>query len=480
MIRRYFLIAIFLVLPSGTYALDGAQAMAFLQCLLDDPESANGFVHEEDQHIVGRLGICYSEAPCKALISWGLDGRQVDQLRQRGISGQFTVDMIDEHTSQLVLFPDDSTLTRPWFFRDDKLISSILHLTREWNRVDSPHFRFFISDNHYFHPANVTLLEDYLLDTATQLALSPDDMNCLAKEKIYYCFCRDQQEIKQLTGYFARGIYIVSHDIIVSTYSSHLHELAHLLMNFKQKQPHLYTHPFFLEGFAVALGGRGGKMPDILHQLGLFLHRTSWITLEELVDANEFRQLNETMSYPASGCYNRFLLKHLGIADCLRLYSRYGGGEQTVKEMSILAEDLPSTDEWHRYLETEPREGPITPELLENGEVLCNLDDFTILADSLAYGFTVPDIALVPTKAAPGGYRSHLFEQLISGHAYRGERYLVRTSSEEAGIYDLFTNMMIAHYAAAFSEQSELVPAMDNRHAFQVLRHVFPVGLCDR
>ncbi len=55
-------------------------------------------------------------------------------------------------------------------------------------------------------------------------------------------------------------MYVVSHDIVVSTYSAHFHELAHLLMNFKLKQPHLYTHPFFLEGllwpWAVGAGRR--------------------------------------------------------------------------------------------------------------------------------------------------------------------------------------------------------------------------------
>ena len=103
---------------------------------------------------------------------------------------------------------------------------------------------------------------------------------------------------------------MVSHDIIVSTFSAHFHELAHLLINYKLQQPHLYTHPFFLEGFAVAVGGRGGKAPAVQQQLGLAMYRSEFVALEDLRRVEGFYGYNASVSYPAAGLYNRFLLEN--------------------------------------------------------------------------------------------------------------------------------------------------------------------------
>ena len=258
-------------------------------------------------------------------------------------------------------FPTDSTATRNWVFRDGQQVSSILYQVRNWKGIESPHFRFLVSDTTMFHPANIDALEKFLSGTAAWLGMSQADLDLLAREKIIYCFCSNQDEIRELTGFFARGMFILSHDIIVSTFSAHFHELAHLLINFKLKQPHLYTHPFFLEGFAVAVGGRGGKAPDILHQLGLSNLREGWVTIDELKDARSFYQVNASMSYPASGVYNRFLLEKPGAAEYLELYSKYGGGAEAVMTMGLDEGDLPAEESWKQYLKNQPTEGDIRP-----------------------------------------------------------------------------------------------------------------------
>jgi hypothetical protein len=282
------LVGIFAILvcwPDPAAALEVERATAFLQGLVDHPDSMNAFIHDDDLEISQRLGIRYPEAPCKPMISWDFSLQAREKLRLGGLDGQFTIENLDDRYSRLILFPADSTETRSWVFQDGRQVSSILYQVRDWKQIESPHFRFFVSDSTMFHPANIAVLEKFLSDTAARLGMSEAELDLLGQKKITYCFCSTHDEIRELTGFFARGMFILSHDIIVSTYSAHFHELAHLLINFKLKQPHLYTHPLFLEGFAVAVGGRGGMAPDILHQLGLSNLREGWVTVDELQDA---------------------------------------------------------------------------------------------------------------------------------------------------------------------------------------------------
>ncbi len=383
----------FQCLQATAAPLETNGAAAFLQGLLDHPNSMDEFINDDDLKIARRLGISYPEAPCKPLISWDLPALARDRLRETGLDGQFIIKELDDRHSRLVLFPDDTTTTRSWVFKDGKAVSPILNRVSSWKQIDSSHFRFFISDPSLFHEANVGALESFLAELANQLGLSDTDMDRLSKEKIYYAFCRNEEEIRELTGYAARGMYIVSHDIIVSTYSAHFHELAHLLMNYRLKQPHLYTHPFFLEGFAVAAGGRGGKSPGILHQLGLSLHRSGWVTVDELLDATGFHQLNASMSYPGSAPYNRFLLEELGAEDYLALYARYGGDFPAVSQMRISRAELPPETAWQEYLAGQPTEGAIGPGAAgldsTSGPVV-----FQALTDDVHFGFAVPEITL--------------------------------------------------------------------------------------
>jgi hypothetical protein len=462
-------------MSANAATLEPERAVAFLDGLLTHPDSMDVFLDVEDLEIVRRLGVSYPEAPCKALISWDLSPQDRDRLILDGLDGQFAIEKLDDRHSRLKLFPADSTSTRSWIFRDGKLVSSILYNVRDWKQMDSPHFRFLVSDTTLFHPANIEALESFLEETASRLGMTDADMERLAREKIYYCFCSNQDEIRELTGFAARGMYVVSHDIIVSTYSAHLHELSHLLMNFKLKQPHLYTHPFFLEGFAVAVGGRGGKLPDILHQMGLSILRSGWVSVDELVDADKFYRVNASMSYPGSAVYNRFLMENLKTQDFLELYARYGGDAPSVMTMRIDQADLPSEASWLQYLENQPSDGAIGPGA-PGLESTTEREMFRPLPGGLHFGFAVPETSLVFDGPPIVGYRSFLFEDFFGDRPYGGERYFIRASSAEAAVYDLFTNTMIALYASGFAENPVEIPAVDGHFLFHVDRTVFPEG----
>lgn len=458
--------------------LDNERAGAFLQSLLNHPNSMDKFISDDDSKIAHRLDIIYPEAPCKPLIAWGLSEQIRDRLRQSGLDGQFTIEELDDRYSRLVLFPDDSTATQIWVFKEDKVVSSILYGVCNWKQFDSKHFRFFISDTTLFHTANVSALESFLVDITTRLGVSDADMERLSREKIYYCFCKNQDEIHKLTGHAARGMYVVSHEIIISTYSAHSHELAHLLINFKLKQPHLYTHPFFLEGFAVAVGGRGRKSPEILHQLGLSLYRAGWISLDDLLNAAEFSQLNESISYPSSAPYNRFLLDYLEISNYLMLYVRYGGDAQSVSQMRVKRPELPTEAEWRRYLAKQQHECAIGPRAI-GFDTTYGPVAFQLLPDEMHFGFAVPEITMLFDSMPFVAYHSFLFEQLFKDRSYDGARFLIKASSKEVGVYDLYTNTLIAHYASGLYNSMQEIPTFDNRYVFHIDRLVFPDDIED-
>ena len=95
------LVGIFVILlgwPDPAAALEAERAEAFLQGLLDHPDSLEAFVDPDDLAISRRLGIRYPEAPCKALISWDLSP-EVRARLQSGLDGQFTIEELDDAIS---------------------------------------------------------------------------------------------------------------------------------------------------------------------------------------------------------------------------------------------------------------------------------------------------------------------------------------------------------------------------------------------
>ena len=433
-------------------------------------------MHPDDLKISRRLGITYPESQSKALISWGLTEEERRRLSQTTIEQQIRIDQLEDGYSRLILFPDDTIASRSWIFKDGKQVSSILYKVKDWVLRESKHFRFYLSDPSRFHDKNVEVLEAFLVETAELLGITESRLERLEDEKIIYCFCQNQEEIRDLTGFFARGMYILSHDLIVSTYSSHAHELAHLLINYRLGTPHLFTHPMLLEGFAVARGGRGGRAPRIQHQLGAFLHRSGWVTPDDLLDAASFFRLNASISYPGSALYNEFLIECLGIEKYLKLYLESGGDAERVSYLRISSKDLPDESRWLAYLDSQPTIGAVAPSAgafpSTSDPVLFENDP-----DADRYRFVLPEVAVLVDGSEVSDYRSFLFKELVPDRPYSGGRYLLTCSRAEVGLYDLYTNTMIAHYAAAFAENSIEIPENDGRYSFTIEADLFDLDI---
>ena len=457
-------------------ALSQERAIAFLKCLSTNSPDILDFVAEDDLTISNRLGISYKGVQAKPLISWELTSFDKSKLQELGIDGQFKIEEIDHQHSELILFPTDPKFTKRWIFRGDYSVSSVLYHTSTWHTKESEHFRFLISDTTRFHPANIELLEASFTEIARLLKFTPADLLRIKKEKIIYCFCNSQEEIKQLTGYAPRGMYILSHDIIISTYSAHIHELAHLLMNYKLQNPSLFTHPLLLEGFAVAVGGRGGKTPEILNQLGLFLWKSEWVDMADFIAAQKFWGQNASISYPGSGAYVKFLIQKMGIDAFIKLYSKYGGNQAEISSMGIALADVPRRGTWKKYLKlslendtVHPSDG--YPESLEGSYA------FKPTNGGQKYAFALPAKTLVYEADHQLEFSSDVFDELLPHQSYTGAKYLIRSSESEIGVYDLYTNTMIGFYASAFSTAGLKAPSKQGIHSFQIDQDVFDIDI---
>jgi hypothetical protein len=163
----------------------------------------------------------------------------------------------------------------------------------------------------------------------------------------------------RLTGYSARGMYDLANDYIISAYNCHYHEIAHLLMNYKLKSLSLYTLPLFQEGFAVAYGGRGGKEPAAILEMGLFMVKSQFLDYDSLLNKAGFNQYDASVSYPVAGLYTQFLIETIGIEKYLDLYTNYTAAASEIDRLQINSNNLPSGRDWQVFLKRMSVSNPI-------------------------------------------------------------------------------------------------------------------------
>lgn len=273
-------------------------------------------------------------------------------------------------------------------------------------------------------------------------------------------------------------MYNVAYDFVVTTFNSHYHELVHLLMNFKLQRLPLYTHPFFQEGCAVALGGRGGKEPDVILNLGSFLYNSKMLDYSSLLSKEGFRQINVSLSYPVSGLYNKFLIEQIGIKRYLELYGKYSGTANEVEGMKIDESELPERAAWHEFIGVYSQKKAID---FENSQTQTQLiydgASARIFEDLRSYYFNLRDTLLIGADTKRHEYHSKKFYGVFGNRKYQGEKYLILANASEISIYNLFTNNLIANYVSSFSDTHSPVPSENGLYYFTVRKYIFNAEL---
>jgi hypothetical protein len=434
--------------------------------MLRDSSSLASFVDPVELSYSRRLGITYEGVGEKFLIG----NNFTQDLRRQVLSGQAALtprlDSIDSAHSRLTLTCSDPPASQSYYFKNGRLISPIAYFTDKWPRRESRHFTFRVSDTTLFNEYSIAKLETFL-DSAAAILGMPQD-------KILYVLCRNDDEIKNITGFSTLGMYVLSYDAVVTTFNCHYHELLHLLMNERLRRIPLFMHPFLQEGFAVALGGRGGREPGVMLAAGKYLAMAGFTYIPTLLSHEGFAGTDPSIAYPVAGLYNLFLLKTVDTDYYLKLCRRYSAGEDAISSLAINPADLPPDWDWGAFLGGNESANTVSLKHDTTGarEVLKAERGKVSETDSL-WIFQIQDTLLLSGGHSPAGYSSKRFSELLPGRTYHGEKYLITASAAEINIYNLYSNNLIASLIASFSLSPLVIKPEGRFFTFAVKKYVF-------
>lgn len=296
------------------------------------------------------------------------------------------------------------------------------------------YFDYFISNEIFFNTYCIKKLDDYVDKVALQLSISRSEKDALENKKILYVFCKDADEIKQITGYSSRGQYIINSDAVVTTYPCHFHEVSHFLINYKLKSLPLYTLPFIQEGLAVATGGRGGQSADVINDIGYYLVQNNITDYKSLFKIENFKNEDASISYPLAGLFSKYLLDK-NADDYLSFYRKYSGNIEVLSRINSESIDKETFNDFEKYLQSYKTNNGISFEE--------NADAFQI--KTAVQFFLTPEIPLQ-------NYSSIKFIELFKGREYKSEKYYFAIDTNEINIYNLYSNELIASYVNSFNK----------------------------
>lgn len=242
----------------------------FIDALIYNKPEITDYVNKGELENSRRLGIQYNGVKNKFLI-----GNDIPEEIKAGIkSGKFKYDVseksLEDSFTEVTFKSPDANYSKVFYF-DDGFVTSSTYVSRNWVKKESKYFSFSIQEPKYFNDYCIKRLDQFVDMVADTLGFTITEKRILEKEKIGYVFCADENEVKNITGFSAKGMAMLGTDEVVTSYQTHFHEVAHILINYKLKNLGLYTLPFFMEGFAVAMGGRGGMAPRVVTDLGYYL-----------------------------------------------------------------------------------------------------------------------------------------------------------------------------------------------------------------
>ena len=476
--RLTFLLVFLLVITADNYSqnLNQSRAAEFVRAFIHDGNDLSNFLLRAEYRESKRLGVSYFESKNKFLISNDIPTLLRNQILNKSLKYKYKVLNADCNFSILKFNIPSKKLTRNYFFYRSFLVSRPFYYSINWKIRKSKYFVFHISDTAFFNKYAVKKLDDFVDKKLKLLQFTKKEIEKLSEKKIDYFLCKSKSEVKLLTGYEARGLYYLPYDYIISTFNCHYHEIMHLLINYKLKKLHLYTLPLLQEGFAVAYGGRGGKIPGVILQMGMFLVKSNFLNYKSLLSKKEFYSANVSMSYPVAGLYVRSLVDKMGINKFLNLYRKYSGNEVKINKVKIDLSNLPPDSEWQEY--SDKYESDFTIKISDNKiedfpKSIVQTKNYKIYENSNSYLFELKTAITLTTQKPFSSYRSKLFKELIPGKKYKSQKYIITADSNEISVYNFYSNNLIAKYVKSFTIENKPVPLNKGFYSFSISKNVF-------
>lgn len=457
--------ALFLLLLNFTLQAQSIP-QKFFDALIYDKEIISEFINKDELAKSKRLGISYDGVKRKALLTYEIPSEIKDGI----VSGKYKYEIkelpfADTYTEVTFSVPEIN-FKKIYYFDNGFVYSSTYH-TWGWQKKESKYFNFRLQEPKYFNDYCIKRLDDFVDMMADTLGFTSVERELLENEKLFYTFCSDEKEVENITGFRSKGMAILASDEVITAYQTHFHEVAHLLINYKLKNLSIYTLPFFLEGFAVAMGGRGGMAPRVVTDIGAYLQTTGFLTYDSILTNEQFYSNDANMTYALSGLYNSFLFNELGMEKYLELYKKINGDLDHVKSITKQQIELPAQEKFISYLTaynnekimfvdekdtTEPLWIP-----LMNGNFVFKENYIKIyVVDKFKVGFLNITI--------DSSYVSRKYEEIYKQTNNKYSKYLITASANSIDIYNLFNDELIYSYSKGLSISPVIIPK-NRRHS---------------
>ncbi len=468
---KYFLILLLLA-PA---AFPQPNTVKFFDALINDKSDINKFVNKDELAKSERFGITYTGVKNKLLLGYELP----EEVKSGIISGRYKYEVAEMPLEggyvQVIFRSADANFSRIYYFNEGFVTNSAF-ITSDWQKKDSKYFRFSIEEPKYFNEYCIKRLDDFVDMIADTLHFTISERRILEKEKIGYIFCKDENTVEKITGFKAKGMAMLGSDEVVTSYQTHFHEVAHILINYKLKKLGLYTLPFFMEGFAVAVGGRGGMAPRVVTDLGYYLQKSGILTYDSILTNDGFYNNDASMSYAVAGLYNSFLLNELGVEKYLEIYKKVNGDLEFVKNIVSTQINLGPGSAFQDYLEHYNDEKLMYVDEKDTTKLWIknfgSNGEFALTEEYIKFfSHSVYSIGFDEIKT-DNEYVSRKYSELCNDE-YRYMKYCILTSNESVSIYNLFNDELIFSYIKSLSLNNFIIPQKDGFYEFFIKSSLF-------
>lgn len=430
----------------------------FFDKLIYNDSNISSLVDSQEVIRSNRLGITYTGVTNKFLISYDIDEEARKRIIENNTGYSTKILETQGDYSKVEFNVPSMSYTKIFYFKSGKFIPPSTYYDHDWKTITSKYFIFRISEPKYFNEYCINKLDAFVDSICVLLNIDESERILLEREKIYYILCKDEKEIEEVSGFNTRGIFVTAFDEIITTYNTHYHELAHLLINFKLKNLSLYTLPFFMEGFAVAVGGRGGMSPRVVTDIGCYLQLKGILTYDSIITNETFYKEDASMTYPLAGLYNSFLLKALGGNGYLELYKRVNGNIEFIRTLCSSNISLPESQRFNEYLVDYKQKKLIKLESLYCCDIGGFCGGYAELDSSYCFNVDCSTMNLFPQEGGPiENYKSIQFEKLTNKE-YSAVLYLLSVDSSYVKVYNCYSNELIFSYDMNFSLEHDPVP----------------------
>jgi len=455
----------------------------FIDALIYDKPEIIEYVNKDELKRSERLGIEYDGVKNKFLIGGDIPAELKEDIKSGKYKYEATEKPLADTYTEVTFKVPDASYSKVLYFQNG-FITTSAYRSHLWEKAESKYFSNRLQEPKYFNDYCKRRLDEFVDMVADTLGFTISEKRILEKEKIIYTFYADENEVESITGFKAKGIAMLGSDEIVTSYQTHFHEVAHLLINYKLKKLGLYTLPFFMEGFAVAVGGRGGMAPRVVTDIGAFLQTTKFLTYDSILTNEQFYNNDANMTYALAGLYNSFLLSEIGSEKYVSLYREMNGSLDQVRSIITDEIKLPSHEKFQGFLDTYNEVKILYVDEKDTSKIPVSIDgsagSFIKSGEYIKFFSTKKYKIGFGEVSTDRNYISRKYEELYKNNNYSNSKYCIIVDEKTVDIYNLFNDELIFSYNKGLAITQLTLPKKNMFYKFFIKEKVFEDNFFDK